>query len=108
MYEGLPLAEFAEVGIIAAHVAGKDGGTASGSDASDQARLIRTCYPHQRALPQCPWDPHMLNGTHTYSTDVMKFVLAIHYLADGMLMSHFPGVGCQLNRHLCNVKRRAC
>ena len=46
MYEGLPLAEFAEVGTMAAHVASKDGGTASGSDASDQARLIRISVPH--------------------------------------------------------------
>lgn len=61
MYEGLPLAEFAEVGTMAAHVAGKDGGTASGSDASDQARLIRTCNPHLCALLHRPSDPHCLS-----------------------------------------------
>lgn len=67
MYEGLPLAEFAEVGTMAAHVAGKDGGTASGSDASDQARLIRISDPHLKALLYGPWDPYCL----LWSVDVL-------------------------------------
>lgn len=37
MYEGLPMADFADVGTMAAHAAARDAGVATGSDASDQA-----------------------------------------------------------------------
>jgi hypothetical protein len=49
MYEGLPLAECADVGTMAAHAAGRDAATASDSGVSDQARTLRMPRPFLRS-----------------------------------------------------------
>jgi hypothetical protein len=54
MYEGLPLAECADVGTMAAHAAGRDAATASDSGVSDQARALRVpLTPSRHPLLQC-------------------------------------------------------
>ena len=51
MYEGLPLAECADVGTMAAHAAGRDPAPASDSGVSDQARTMRMPYTLHYTLP---------------------------------------------------------